>query len=120
MPLQDEVLIHNEIKTKLEETGWLNGNKFLKFKENSLVESFYFTEFLEKKIKEINEDLFLNLTPSDEREVLSFVHNELKNATEERILSYIKYGIPVVINNETRFVWLIDYSNRKKHIFLPA
>ena len=117
MPLQDELSLHKEIKEKLEETGWLNGNKLLKFKEHSLVEDFYFPKFLEKKIKEINEELFLNLTPSEEKEVLKTVHNELKNATEERILNYLKYGIPVVIRKETLLVQLIDYSNKKNTFF---
>ena len=117
MPLQDEFSLHQEIKAKLEEAGWLNGNELLKFKENELVENFYFPKFLEKKVKEINKELFLNLTPSEEKDVLDFIHNELRNATEERILRYIKYGIPVTINNETRIVWLIDYSNRKNTFF---
>lgn len=117
MPLQDEDRVHEEISARLEEIGWSNGNELLKFKEHSLVEEYYFAEFLERKVKEINEELFSNLTPSDEREVLNFIHNELKNATEEIILEYLKYGIPVVINSETRIVWLIDYSNRKNTFF---
>ena len=117
MPLQNEFSLHKEIKGKLEETGWLNGNKLLKFKEHSLVEDFYFPKFLERKIKEINEELFLSLTPSEEKEVLKTVHNELKNATEERILNYLKYGIPVVVRKETLLVQLIDYSNRKNTFF---
>jgi len=117
MPLQSEDLVHKEIKTKLEETGWLNGNELLKFKENTLVEGYYFLEFLEKKVKEINKEFFSSLTLSEEKDVLNFIHNELKNATEERFLEYIKYGVPVVVNNETRIVWLVDYSNRKNTFF---
>ncbi len=117
MPLQDEFLLHKEIKVKLEKAGWLNGNELLKFKEHSLVEDFYFSKFLEKKIKEINEEIFSSLTPTEEKEVLKAVHNELKNATEERILNYLKYGIPVVVRKETLLVQLVDYSNRKNTFF---
>jgi len=117
MPLQDELSLHKEIKAKLEEVGWLNGNKLLKFKEHSLVEDFYFPKLLEKKIKEINEELFLNLTPTEEKEVLKTVHDELRNTTEERILNYLKYGIPVVVRKETLLVQIFDYSNRKNTFF---
>lgn len=40
----------------------------------------------------------------------------MKNATEERILEYLKYGIKVV-NNEIHTVWIFDYKNRKNTFF---
>ena len=41
----------------------------------------------------------------------------MKNTTEERILEYLKYGIKVVVNNETHTVWIFDYKNRKNTFF---
>ncbi len=55
MPLQSEDSLHNEIKTKLEEIGWINGNELLKFKEHSLVEDFYFGKCLEKRLGKLTE-----------------------------------------------------------------
>ena len=117
MPLQPEDQVHQEIKAKLEEAGWLNGNELYGIKEHSLIEDYYLPETLEKKVREINENLFSNLTPSDEQFVIEHIHNELKNAAEERILEYIKYGIKVVVNDETHTVWLFDYKNRKNTFF---
>lgn len=67
MPLQSEDKVHEEIKRKLEEIGWLNGNELYKIKENTLIENYYLPEIVEQKIKELNEEIFSNLTPSDEK-----------------------------------------------------
>ena len=117
MPLQSEDQVHEEIMQKLEEIGWINGNEEYKIPEHSLIKEYYLPEILETKIKEINEDIFANLTPSEEQYVLDTIHNELKNATEERILNYLKYGVKVVVNNETLNFWLIDYKNNKNAFF---
>lgn len=42
MPLQSEDQVHEEIKQKLEEVGWLNGNELYNIKERSLIEDYYF------------------------------------------------------------------------------
>jgi len=97
--------------------GWLNGNEEYKIPEHSLIKEYYLPEILEKKIKEIDKDIFANLTPSEEQYVLDTIHNELRNATEERILNYLKYGVKIVVNNETLNFWLIDYKNNKNAFF---
>ena len=117
MTLRPESKDVEELVKKLEEIGWVNGHNLLKFKPHNFVENYYFPKFLEKKIKEINSELFSNLTPSDEEEVLNYVHSELQNASEERILDYLKHGVPVVVNGESCKIMLIDYSGKKNSFF---
>ncbi|EDY36599.1 type I site-specific deoxyribonuclease, HsdR family, putative [Aciduliprofundum boonei T469] len=118
MPLQSEVHVtHENIKKMLEEIGWINGNDKYRIAENSMIRDYYLPKILEDKIKDINQDLFSNLTPSEERQVLDYIHNELKNAGEERILEYLKYGVKVVVRKETLTIWLFDYTGKNNTFF---
>lgn len=118
MSLQDEKrVLHKEIKGKLENVGWKEGNKFLKIPENALLENIYFPNILENKIKEINKEIFKKFTSLEEKYVIETINTELKNANEERMLEYLKYGIEVTVNREIYKFKLLDYSNKNNLFF---
>lgn len=116
MPLQPEDIVHEEIKNKLIEIGWKDGNVELKIPEHSLIEHYYIPKVVEKKVKELNQDIFSDLTREEEKEVIETIFSEL-NSGEERILNYLKYGIKVTVRSEVLTFHLIDYRNVKRNYF---
>ena len=116
MTLRSEDKDVEALMEKLKDIGWKDGKEY-GFKEDKLVDGYYFQQFFEKKFKEINEDVFLFLTPEEERDVIEFVKNELRNADEIRMLDYLKYGISVTVGSETHKFMLIDYKNKKNAFF---
>ncbi|HEC87804.1 MAG TPA: HsdR family type I site-specific deoxyribonuclease [Thermoplasmata archaeon] len=117
MPFQSEEEVHKEIMEGIEKIGWENGNKLFGIKEHSFIENVYFPDILEKKIKEINKEIFEELTPSEEKYVMERIYEEMKNAGEEKILEYLKYGIKIVVNEEVHIIRLLDYSNKNNLFF---
>lgn len=116
MPLQPEDVVHEQIKKNLTETGWRDGNVELRIPEHTLIENYYLPDILEKKIFEINEDVFSRLEEDEKREVIAKIFDEL-NAREERILDYLKYGVKVKVGREIKIFHLIDYEKLNRNYF---
>ncbi len=116
MPLQSEKSVHAEIKEKLIELGWEDGNAELKISEHELIENFYLPEVFEKKILELNEEKFSKLEEEEKREVIAKIFDEL-NSSAERILNYLKYGVRVNVGKETKIFHLIDHEKPNRNYF---
>ncbi|HIP32750.1 MAG TPA: HsdR family type I site-specific deoxyribonuclease [Crocinitomicaceae bacterium] len=116
MTLQPEDIVHKEIKDRLIEIGWKDGNSELKIPEHTLIEHYYLPEILEKKIVEINGEEFSKLREEEKREVIEKIFNEL-NSREERILYYLKYGVKIKVGKEIFTFNLIDHQKPKRNYF---
>lgn len=61
MSLQPEDIVHEEIRNRLIEIGWKDGDSELKIPEHTLIEHYYLPDVLEKKVVEINQEKFSKL-----------------------------------------------------------
>jgi len=104
-----------ELEDKLKSSGWENGKKY-GLTENLLLENFVHDVIFEQKFNELNEPFLKDLTDPEKREVLDHVKNILRNASEETLLGYLKYGIEYTVKrSEKRTYRLIDFTNPEKN-----
>jgi len=115
MPLQSENIVHEEIKKKLIETGWKDGNAELNIHEHEMIE-YYLHDVLENQLLKINEAAFSNIKEDDKREVISKIYDGL-NSSEVKILEYLKYGIKIPVDGEIKIFNLIDYKKPYRNYF---
>jgi len=109
-----------ELKRKLEGLNWENGEKY-GLTENLLLEDFIYKTVFEQKFNELNEPLLKDLTEAEKREVLDHVKNILRNATEDSLLDYLRYGVEYTVKrSEKRTFRLIDFINSEKNSFIYA
>lgn len=109
-----------ELKHKLENLGWENGEKY-GLTENLLLENFIHDTVFEQKFNELNEPILKDLVEAEKREVLDHVKNLLRNATEDSLLEYLKYGVEFTVKrSEKRTFRLIDFTNPEKNSFIYA
>ncbi|MEM2614965.1 MAG: HsdR family type I site-specific deoxyribonuclease [Nitrososphaerota archaeon] len=107
-----------EVKKKLKDLGWENG-EFYGLTEDTLLENFVHDGVFEEKFNELNENNLKDLTEAEKREVLDHVKTVIKNATEEKLLDYLKYGIEFTVKrSEKRIFRLIDFENIRNNSFV--
>ena len=110
-----------ELMDKLEKNlNWENGKNY-GLVEHLLLENFIHDRFFEQKFNELNELVLRDLTEAEKREVLDHIKDLLRNASEELLLEYLKYGIELTVKrSEKRTFRLIDYENPEKNSFIYA
>lgn len=107
-----------ELKDKLERLDWENGERY-ELTENLILESFIHFKVFERKFNELNESLLKDLTDAEKREVLDHIKNILRNAPEDSLLDYLKYGVEYTVKrSEKRTYRLIDYENIENNSFI--
>ncbi len=116
MTLQPEDVVHKEIRNRLIEIGWRDGNSELKISEHTLIEHYYLPDVLEKKVVEINQEKFFKLREEERRKVIEKIFDDL-NSEEKRILDYLKYGIKVKVDREIWTFHLIDHQKPERNYF---
>lgn len=106
------------VKEKLRELNWEDGNKH-GLTENLLLEDFIYDPIFDKRFYELNKILLDDLEEKEKREVIDHVKNLLKNAPEDDILDYLKFGIDYTVKrSERRTYRLIDYDNLENNSFV--
>jgi len=116
MTLYEESLEHEEVKENLLKVGWRDGNQELKISEHAIINPLIH-KTIRQKVRELNQELFLNLTPEDEEKVLDEVINVLEHSDEVLTLEYLKYGITLNIKGKNQNIKLIDYEDISKNYF---
>jgi len=110
----------DELKHKLGNLKWENGEKY-GLTENLLLENFIHDTVFEQKFNELNESILKDLAEAEKREVLDHVKNILRNATEDSLLDYLKYGAEFTVKrSEKRTFRLIDFTNPEKNSLIYA
>jgi len=109
-----------ELKSKLEKLNWENGEKY-GLTENLLLENFIHDTIFEQKFNELNKTLLEDLTEAEKREVLDHVKNILKNAPEDSLLDYLRYGVEYTVKRrEKRTYRLIDFTTPENNSLIYA
>jgi len=119
-PLIPEWADVRDLEDKLKSLGWEDGKKY-GLTENLLLENFIYDIIFEQEFNELNEPLLKDLTEAERREVLDHVKNILRNATEESLLDYLRYGVEYTVKrSEKRTFRLIDFTNPENNSFIYA
>ena len=106
-----------ELKEKLS-INWEDGKEY-GLTKNLLLETFIIDSVFEEKFNELNEPLLKDLTEAEKREVIDYVKNTLRNASEDKLLNHLKYGIEYTVKrSEKRTFRLIDFENPKNNSFI--
>ena len=109
-----------KLEDKLKSLGWEDGKKY-GLTENLLLENLIYDIIFEQKFNELNEPLLKDLTAAEKREVLDHVKNILRNATEDSLLDYLRYGVEYTVKrSEKRTFRLIDFTNPQNNSFIYA
>ena len=116
MSLQPEDIVHEEIRNRLIEIGWKDGDSELKIPEHTLIEHYYLPDVLEKKVVEINQEKFSKLEEKERKKVIAKIFDEL-NSRGERILDYLKYGVKIKVDKEIWTFHLIDHQKPERNYF---
>jgi len=111
-----EDAVHEEIKRKLEEIDWINGNEEFGIKEKATID-YILWNVLKERIQEINKSLFLSLTEEQEEKAFEIIKSELEIADEVRMLEYLKHGITINVRGRNDRIILIDYENPENNVF---
>lgn len=127
MALIPESAVHEEIKENLLRIGWDDGNEKFGIEEHTMVSKFsgldgplggiLLWKILEKKIRELNREFFLNLTDEEERTVWEEIKTTLESADEVEILEYLKYGLPTTVLKRNDKITLIDHERIENNVF---
>ena len=108
-----------EVKNKLK-NFWENG-EFYGLTEDTLLENFVIDRIFEEKFTQLNETQLKDLTEAEKREVLDHIKTVIKNASEDKLLDYLKYGIEFTVKrSEKRIFRLIDFTNIRNNSFIYA
>jgi len=109
-----------ELENKLKNLGWEYGKKY-GLTENLLLENLIYDIIFEQKFNELNESFLKDLTEPEKREVLDHVKNILRNAAEDSLLEYLRYGVEYTVKrSEKRTFRLIDFTNPENNSFIYA
>lgn len=111
-----EDAVHEEIKRKLEEIDWINGNEEFGIKEKATID-YILWDVLKERIQEINKSLFLSLTEEQEEKAFEIIKSELEIADEVRMLEYLKHGITINVRGRNDRIILIDYERPENNVF---
>ena len=115
---------HNHFIKNIEKLGWKNiTNSYPDLKEHSISPSYIIEEELDKKIREINKDIFNKLSNGDINKILNEIKRKIKNSTLSEFSDYIKHGITVDNPEDPSTslnLKLIDYDNISKNSFIYA
>ena len=103
---------------RLRSRGWANGSGIVGVKERELA-PWFFEDVLRRIVKEVNKEVFSNLTSEEEELVMREVLDRLRGDSEVRVLHYLKYGVEVYLRNRQRKVTirLIDYEKPGNNMF---
>jgi type I restriction enzyme R subunit len=115
---------HKYFMENIEKLGWKNiTNSYPDLKEHSISPSYIIEEELDKKIKEINRDIFDKLSNGDINKILNEIKRKIQNSTLSEFSNYIKHGITVENPADPSTllnIKLIDYDNLSKNSFIYA
>lgn len=115
---------HKYFIENIEKLGWKNiTNSYPDLKEHSISPSYIIEEELDKKIKEINKDIFDKLSNNSINKILNEIKRKIQNSTLSEFSDYIKHGI-TIDNPEDPYtslnLKLIDYDNISRNSFFYA
>jgi len=103
----------------LNEIGWKDAKAY-GLEENQLLENIIYDKLFDELFEKINEHELRDLTHAERREVLNQVKDLLRNASEETILDYLKYGVSITVKREKRTFTLIDHQHLENNLFTYA
>ncbi|MEM1980791.1 MAG: hypothetical protein QW069_08905 [Candidatus Caldarchaeum sp.] len=84
---------------ELKKHGWKDGENY-GLEENQLLENIIYDAIFEESFERINEHELRDLTPAEKDELLNQVKDMLRNASEEALLDYLKYGVSITVKRE--------------------
>jgi type I restriction enzyme R subunit len=115
---------HKYFMENIEKLGWKNiTNSYPDLKEHSISSSYIIEEELDKKIREINRDIFDKLSNNSINKILNEIKRKIQNSTLSEFSNYIKHGITVENPEDPSNllnIKLIDYNNIYKNSFIYA
>ena len=123
--MRPEILVdHKYFMANIEKLGWKNiTNSYPDLKEHSISPSYIIEEELDKKIKEINKDIFDKLSNNSINKILNEIKRKIQKSTLSEFSDYIKHGITVDNPEDPSTslnLKLIDYNNISKNSFIYA
>jgi len=115
---------HKYFMENIEKLGWKNIiNFYPDLREHSISPTYIIEEELDKKIKEINKDIFDKLSNIDINKILNEIKRKIQNSTLSEFSDYIKHGITIDNPEDPSTslnLKLIDYNNISKNSFIYA
>ena len=117
MSLVPEAYVHRDIKNRLLEIGWENGNTLLGIEEHTFVE-YPIWKILIDRVIEINAPLFSTLDGDEKEKAIEVLRQEIERADEVKMLKFLKYGVEVNFRSRNDRIMLIDHEKIHKNSFV--
>ncbi len=112
-----EQMTVEEVLQGLESCGWQDGRSLVQFEPYSDIGGFYVRDVLQKKVMELNKNIFDSLEMYEREELWDKVMSALETSNPVWLLDALKYGVEVIYKRRRLRLRLFDYENPANNIY---
>ncbi len=112
-----EQMTVDEVLQGLQSVGWQDGRKLVQFEPYSDIGGFYWRDILQKKVMELNKNIFDSLEKYEREELWDKVMSALETSNPVWLLDALKYGVEVIYKRQRLRLRLFDFENPGNNIY---
>lgn len=116
-----EQMTVDEVLRGLQAVGWQDGSEIIQFEPYSDIGGFYARDVLQKKVEELNKNIFDSLEIYEREELWDKVRSALETSDPIWLLDTLKYGVEVVYKRRRLRLRLFDFEDLENntYFYLP-